>query len=89
MLLFFLLGLLSFPSQMPSVILPAVAIALFLTFIARPAAVFAILTPFKKQSQTAFACIVVRAQGSRVDCICRHGDGESGFYEQRYISYCF
>lgn len=47
MLLFFLLGLLSFPSQMPSVILPAVAIALFLTFIARPAAVFAILTPFK------------------------------------------
>ena len=39
MLLFFLLGLLAFPSQMPSIVLPAIAIALFLTFVARPAAV--------------------------------------------------
>ncbi len=45
--IFFLLGLLSFPSQLPKVALPALAIALFLTFIARPLAVFAILTPFK------------------------------------------
>ena len=34
MLLFFLLGLLAFPSQMPSIVLPAIAIALFLTFVA-------------------------------------------------------
>ncbi len=47
MLLFFLLGLLSFPSQLPDVTLVALCIALFLTFIARPLAVFAILTPFK------------------------------------------
>jgi len=47
MLIFFLLGLLAFPSQLPSVLLPSVAIALFLTFIARPAAVFAILGPTK------------------------------------------
>lgn len=47
MLLFFLLGLLAFPSQMPRVLLPAVAIALFLTFVARPAAVFVLLAPFK------------------------------------------
>lgn len=46
-LIFFLLGLVSFPSQMLSVILPALAIALFLTFIARPLSVFAILTPFR------------------------------------------
>lgn len=46
-LIFFLLGLLSFPSQMPSILLPAVAIALFLTFIARPAAVGILLAPFK------------------------------------------
>lgn len=46
-LIFFLLGLTAFPSQMVSIILPALAIALFLTFIARPLAVFAILTPFK------------------------------------------
>ena len=45
MMIFFLLGLLAFPSQMPSIILPALAIALFLTFVARPLAVFLILKP--------------------------------------------
>lgn len=45
-LIFFLLGLLSFPSQLPQIALPALAIALFLTFVARPAAVFSLLTPF-------------------------------------------
>lgn len=47
MLIFFLLGLLAFPSQLPSIMLAALAIALFLTFVARPITVFAILTPFK------------------------------------------
>lgn len=47
MLLFFSLGLLSFPSQLPGILLTALYIALFLTFIARPIAVFTILTPFK------------------------------------------
>lgn len=47
MLIFFLLGLLAFPSQLPKVLLPSVGIALFLTFVARPIAVFGILTPFK------------------------------------------
>lgn len=47
MLLFFLLGLLSFPSQFANIIVPAISIALFLTFIARPLAVFLILSPFK------------------------------------------
>lgn len=47
MLIFFLLGLLAFPSQLPKVLLPSVLIALFLTFAARPIAVFGILTPFK------------------------------------------
>ncbi len=47
MLIFFLLGLLVFPSQLPGVLLPALLIALFLTFVARPAAVFLILTPFR------------------------------------------
>ncbi len=46
-LLFFLLGLLSFPSQLPKVAFPALAISLFLTFIARPVAVYSILTPFQ------------------------------------------
>lgn len=46
-LIFFLLGLVSFPSQLPNIVLPALAIALFLTFLARPISVFAVLTPFK------------------------------------------
>ena len=47
MLLFFLLGLLAFPSQMPAMVLPAAAIALFLTFVARPVAVGLLLAPFR------------------------------------------
>lgn len=52
MLIFFLLGLLAFPSQMPAILLPSLLIALFLTFLARPAAVFLLLAPFRaKRSQ--------------------------------------
>lgn len=47
MLIFFLLGLLAFPSQLPAILPYALAIALFLTFIARPISVFALLTPFR------------------------------------------
>lgn len=47
MLLFFLLGLLSFPSHLPAISHTALSIALFLTFAARPAAVFALLAPFR------------------------------------------
>lgn len=47
MLLFFMLGLLAFPSQLPNVALVGLLIALFLTFVARPVAVFAILTPLR------------------------------------------
>lgn len=46
-LLFFLLGLLAFPSRMPAIVLPAAVIAVFLTFVARPAAVGLLLAPFK------------------------------------------
>lgn len=46
MLLFFMLGLLSFPSRLPAVAPMALGIALFLTFVARPLAVFATLAPF-------------------------------------------
>lgn len=47
MLLFFLLGLLSFPSELPKVFGVGMAVALFLTFIARPIATFLLLTPFR------------------------------------------
>lgn len=47
MLIFFLLGLLSFPSQLPKILLPSLLIAVFLTFVARPLSVFMILSPFR------------------------------------------
>ncbi len=47
MVLFFLLGLLSFPSQLVNVVFPALCIALFLTLVARPIAVFLLSAPFK------------------------------------------
>lgn len=46
-LLFFLLGLLSFPSQIPHILFPSFMIALFLTLVGRPVAVTMILTPFR------------------------------------------
>ena len=45
--IFFLLGLLSFPHKFPDIILPALAITIFLSFVARPLAVFSILKPFR------------------------------------------
>ncbi|HIZ87603.1 MAG TPA: potassium/proton antiporter [Candidatus Coprenecus pullistercoris] len=48
-IIFFLLGLLSFPSQLPSIAIPAILIALFMTIIARPLSVFAIMAPFKSR----------------------------------------
>ncbi|GAA0724866.1 potassium/proton antiporter [Clostridium malenominatum] len=47
-LLFFTLGLLSFPSRLPSVSMKGMVIALFIIFIARPVAIFIVLTLFKK-----------------------------------------
>ena len=49
MLIFFVLGLLAFPSRLPAVLLPSILIALFLTLVARPAAVVAILWPFRSK----------------------------------------
>ena len=45
-LIFFLLGLLTFPHQMPQVIPTAFIITVILTLLARPVAVFALLKPF-------------------------------------------
>lgn len=54
-LLFFLLGLLAFPSYLPGIMGTALFIALFLTFVARPVAVALTLLPFRcKINQQAF-----------------------------------
>lgn len=52
-MLFFLLGLLSFPSRVSAVMIPGIAISIFMILIARPIATFSILSwfkiPFKQQ----------------------------------------
>jgi len=50
-LIFFLIGLLSFPSQMPEIIPTAFAIVVFLTVLARPVAVFLLMKPMKCDSK--------------------------------------
>ena len=45
--LFFMLGLLSFPSQLKYVAVPGFLISIFLIVVARPISTFAVLTPFK------------------------------------------
>lgn len=46
-IIFFLLGLLAFPSQIPAILLPSLAVALCLTFIARPISIYLIMKPMK------------------------------------------
>lgn len=46
-ILFFMLGLLSFPSKLPYITVDAVLISIFMIFIARPLATFVVLSPFK------------------------------------------
>lgn len=51
MMIFFLLGLLVTPSELPEVFLPALAIMIFLTLIGRPLAVLLTLMPFGTTTQ--------------------------------------
>lgn len=46
-ILFFLLGLLSFPSQLSEISVTAILISAFMIFVARPLATFVVLAPFK------------------------------------------
>lgn len=60
--IFFMLGLLAYPHRFPSIILISLTIAVFLTFIARPIAVFTILSPFKCSIRQ---CLLVSWAGLR------------------------
>lgn len=51
MMIFFLLGLLVTPSELPEMFFPAFIVILFLTFVSRPLAVFITLLPFKASKQ--------------------------------------
>lgn len=61
-IIFFLLGLLSIPHELPGVIVPSLLIGIFLTFIARPIAVFSIMKPFKCSTNQ---CVLLSLSGLR------------------------
>ncbi len=65
-ILFFMLGLLSFPSRLPDVALQGTLIAIFMMFIARPIAVFSILSFFKLpiNQQTFISFVGIRGAAS-------------------------
>ncbi|MBQ9150430.1 potassium/proton antiporter [bacterium] len=52
--IFFLIGFLSHPNKIPQVIIPALLVTVFLTFIARPLAISAIMLPFKAKINQIF-----------------------------------
>ena len=90
MLIFFLLGLLSFPSQMPPILLPALAIFGFVTLIGRPLAVFAIFTPagcpFRQQLVVSWAGL--RGAASIVFAIMVTVSGASFVNDIFHIVFC-
>lgn len=61
-MIFFIIGLLSFPKQMPAIIPTAVAVVVFLTIIARPISVFLLLRPLKCSVRQ---CLLVSWAGLR------------------------
>ena len=61
-LIFFLLGLLTFPRQMPAILGPAIVVVLCITLVARPVAVFALLLPLKCSVKQ---CLLVAWAGLR------------------------
>jgi cell volume regulation protein A len=62
--MFVLLGLLAWPERLPQRVLPALAIALALMLIARPAAVFACLAPFRFSMREKFFISWVGLRGA-------------------------
>ncbi len=61
-LIFFLLGLLSFPHKLPAVFVPAALIALFLLVVARPLTIFVLMKPFKCSMKQ---CLLIAWAGLR------------------------
>lgn len=87
--IFFLLGLLAFPSQLPSVIIPALSIMVFLTLVARPVAVSLLLSSLRVHGGRWFwsarpACAERRRSSSR-----SWSRSVQGLYPLRCVSRCF
>ena len=60
--IFFILGLLAFPREVPQILLTGTLIFLFITFVARPIVIFALLIPFKSSINQ---CLLVSWAGLR------------------------
>lgn len=94
-LIFFLLGLLARPAMMHKVILPALAIFAFMLLIARPAAVNAVLTFFKRKKgyglrqQTLISFVGLRGAASIVFAIMATGGISSDFADTLFnVVFC-
>ncbi len=90
MLIFFMLGLLSSPSRIAAVWLPALAIALFLTLIARPAAAALLLTPLKSgfRQQALISWAGLRGAASIVFAIMATVSGIALEHDLFHIVFC-
>lgn len=90
-IIFFLLGLLARPALLHKAILPALAISVFILFVARPAAVFSILSPFRKYSvrqQGLVSFVGLRGAASIVFAIMAFTAVDSLSYDLFSIVFC-
>lgn len=89
-IIFFLLGLLSYPSRIPGIFPTSLAITLCLTFLARPAAVFALLGParcsLRQMLLVSFAGL--RGAASIVFAIIALTSGVGGRWDLYHIVFC-
>lgn len=90
MLIFFLLGLLATPSSMGPILLPSLLIALFVTVIARPLSVFAILSPLrcKVRQQLLVSFAGLRGAASVVFAIMVTVDDAYLHHDVFHIAFC-
>ena len=90
MLLFFMLGLLSYPSRIPHVALPSLLAALFLTFAARPAATALVLAPLRRPlNQIAFISFAgMRGAASIAFAILAISGGAQLSYDLYHMVFC-
>ncbi len=90
MVIFFMLGLLSFPSRIAAVWFPALFIALFLTFLARPLAIALLLTPLKVsfRQQAVLSWAGLRGAASIVFAITVSVSGASLAHDLFHIVFC-
>ena len=69
MVIFFLLGLLVTPSQLPEVFVPALLLCLFMLFIGRPVSVLASIKAVWCILAADRRCFLGRIAGSGIDCV--------------------